>query len=292
MGVIQAALTLPAVGFHSWLDWLQIGAEATRVYKVDENWVHLSRDLLGIPRRYLLDFGEPARERDRLAAGLIGWALLLGVLGILTWVALRRPRRLARATTGPGAGFLLLGGWLCCFHFMYYDVVLGYLPVMLLLSVPRHYLRPRRWRRALLEWERRLVRPGRPRPVVPPWGADLADFNLPADAGRSRSGAVVLRLASATPYGWFRNSIPLLALLTLLALDGPLREWDLVSARDPLDTYCLLALWVWCGWVWIRRAAPPELPAPPGEEAHAGTAAPAVWQAGVESQPVTPAPAP
>ena len=41
---------------------------------------------------------------------------------------------------GPAAAFLLLGAWLSCWHFMYYDVLLAALPVCLLFTDPRRYL--------------------------------------------------------------------------------------------------------------------------------------------------------
>ena len=34
-------------------------------------------------------------------------------------------RRQAAAPDGPPAAFLFLGAWMCCFHFMYYDALLG-----------------------------------------------------------------------------------------------------------------------------------------------------------------------
>src|SRR5262249_15420117 len=94
-GAALAALTLPFVGWHSWLDWLQVGREADQEYKVDENWISCSRDLVSIPRRWLLDFSLPKDERDRnwLPPALIGWGLLLAVVGVTVHVAVQRWRR-------------------------------------------------------------------------------------------------------------------------------------------------------------------------------------------------------
>src|SRR5207237_2339228 len=72
-GVAQIALTLPVVGVETWLDWLEVGRAGARWYDIDKNWIHLSRDLLGIPRRLLLDFEVPALPRDRPAAARAGW---------------------------------------------------------------------------------------------------------------------------------------------------------------------------------------------------------------------------
>src|SRR5262245_7781572 len=130
-----AALTLPFVGWQSWIDWLHIGRDATRWYNVDTNWIELSRDLLNVPRRWLTDFTIPSEQRDpdALAPTLIGWTLLLAVLETttrLTWPRSARPA----PVEGPGAAFVLLGAWLTCFHFMYYDSLLAALPVFLIFT--------------------------------------------------------------------------------------------------------------------------------------------------------------
>src|SRR5439155_1690246 len=43
---------------------------------------------------------------------------------------------------GTGTAFVLLGAWLCCFHFMFYDTLLSSLGVFVLLQEPRRFLRP------------------------------------------------------------------------------------------------------------------------------------------------------
>src|SRR5262249_33549648 len=65
-GAAWVLVTLPFVGLHSWFDWLYVGKEAALLYNTDHNWVFLSRDLLSIPRRGLLDFQDGvAREPTR-----------------------------------------------------------------------------------------------------------------------------------------------------------------------------------------------------------------------------------
>src|SRR5262249_6102378 len=118
------------------------GSLATRVYDTDENWIFLSRDLLSIPRRWLLDFKAHADVRDRLAARLAGWALLVGILEVTLRLAALRWKQL-RPATGPAAALVLLAAWLCCFHFMYYDVLLTILPVFLLFTEPGRWFEPR-----------------------------------------------------------------------------------------------------------------------------------------------------
>jgi hypothetical protein len=132
-GAALGVATLPVVGVGAWLDWLHVGREAAAVYEVNENWINQSRDLLGAARRWMLDFDAPdeARRASGLVPTVIGWGLLLAVLGATAAVALRRPRQ-ARATRGPAAAFVLLGAWLGCYHFIYYDVLLAALPVSLL----------------------------------------------------------------------------------------------------------------------------------------------------------------
>ncbi|MBL8795338.1 MAG: DUF2029 domain-containing protein [Planctomycetia bacterium] len=136
-----ALLTLPFVGLRSWFNWLDVGHEASELYKVDYNWVFLSRDVLGIPRRWLLDFDIPNAQRDRPLAGMLGWALLGFCLGMTVFLALLRPRQ-ARQPIGVPAGFILLGAWLTCFHFMYYDMLLTVLPIFVLLAEPKKLLEP------------------------------------------------------------------------------------------------------------------------------------------------------
>src|SRR5262249_8229093 len=146
-GTALAAATLPLVGVAEWRHWLEVGRGATALYDVDENWIYLGRDLLGLPRRWLLGFHIPRSQRNRPRAGLAGYALLALVCDVRARLAcLRRGR--ARATPGSPAACVTLAAWACCYPFMYYDVLLGAFPVCLLLTDPWGYLRPRFWRPA------------------------------------------------------------------------------------------------------------------------------------------------
>jgi arabinofuranan 3-O-arabinosyltransferase len=165
-GATLGLLTLPFVGVHSWFDWLQVGKEAAQLYNTDHNWIFLSRDVLSIPRRWLVVFPkqgnsfEPVRRAvpdgpscwwyvlcgggdipGWLVPALAGWGLLLAFAEVTVRVAVLRKEQ-ARAVTGPPAAFLMLGAWLCCYHFMYYDVLLAALPVLLLFADPAPYFRP------------------------------------------------------------------------------------------------------------------------------------------------------
>jgi len=143
-GAALSASTLPVVGVQGWKDWLAVGSEASRTYATCETWIFLSRDLIGIPRRYLLTFKDDYAASDdprTWLASTIGLGLWITPLTVTTAAVLRRGRPITRVTSGPQAAFPLLGAWLVCYHFMYYDVLLAYLPCCLLYAEPRRVCR-------------------------------------------------------------------------------------------------------------------------------------------------------
>ncbi|HXG11649.1 MAG TPA: glycosyltransferase family 87 protein [Gemmataceae bacterium] len=235
-GAALAALTLPLVGVQSWLDWLAVGREAALLYNVDENWIKSSRDLLSLPRRWLIDFERPADRRDGLAPALIGWALMAFVLEFTVRLAVLR-RREARAGEGPPAAFLLLGAWLTCYHFMYYDVLLTVLPLLLLFTEPGRYLRPQLV--ALLPLPPAALGPA-VRRYFEPRRADALPVPLPLLEPGSAKVAVL------------NGAVPTLAALILLSLYGPGCFGLTADKVPPFETYCLIALWLCCGWLWMR----------------------------------------
>jgi hypothetical protein len=201
-GAALALATVPFVGWQGWLDWLTVGAEGVRLYHANRWVIEFSRDLLDLPRRWLAD-PRPLRQGFGLASA-VGWGLLGGVVGLTVRLAVVW-REQARAVTGPAAGFLLLGAWLSCFHFMYPDVLLAALPVCALLGEPRRY----GWR-------------------------CLAAVLI-----------VVVFLSSAC-----QNVLMVLG------------KWPGL----PWETFSLLALWLCCGWLWLRQRQAGEvgsLPAKP-----------------------------
>jgi hypothetical protein len=117
--------TLPVVGVQAWLDWLTVGGRASARYAVSENWIGYSRDLGGLPRRMLVDFAKPEADRANPTATLAGWGLLAAVWAGTAAVAWLRPTRV---------GVVLLGAYLGCYRFMYYDVTLAVLPVAVLIA--------------------------------------------------------------------------------------------------------------------------------------------------------------
>jgi arabinofuranan 3-O-arabinosyltransferase len=231
-----AVVTLPFVGIQGWQDWLQVGKEAAATYKADDTWIHLSRDLLSIPRRWL-DF-DPAQwynRRDDALTTKLGWALILCVMLPSVGLALWRQRQI-KAITGPIPAFLFLAAWLCCFHFMYYDLLLAALPVFLLFTDPRKFLEPIFF--ALVGVSREQM------------GEKRAEYYRPRfPLTYPLSGPPV---PTAYQNIWVANrmfpslSVFLLATGYVLPLFG-------FGLRDfPWDTICLMAFWLWCGWLWAR----------------------------------------
>jgi hypothetical protein len=207
-GLALVLLTLPFVGLQSWFDWLAVGREASAGYARYETWIFLSRDLQNIPRRWMLNFADGvATDADQSWANLIGLALWLTVIALTVLLALWRWRRPA-GLEGPPVAFLMLGAWLSCYHFMYYDVVLALLPASLIFMKP----------------------------------------------ARSKESP------DLRPSSWLlRNAVPLTLLALLFALPHIADGIDYLRTgghpiyhSPPFDTFCVLGLWAWCGWQWLR----------------------------------------
>lgn len=55
-GLLCVAATLPFTrGIDPWLRWLTVGRHAEQIYQTDRNWIWMSRDLVGLPRRKMWD---------------------------------------------------------------------------------------------------------------------------------------------------------------------------------------------------------------------------------------------
>jgi hypothetical protein len=244
-GAILGLLTLPFVGIQTWFDWLQVGREAAALYNVNENWIHLSRDLQGLPRRFLHDFSVPESQRDTVTAKVIAWGLWLFVFA---GTAIVYRLRADRKPTGLGAGFLLLGAFLTCYRFMYYDTLLALVGIAALFAEPGRFFRTRTFD---LSSEAR-------HPLEPREASRPASPNRPRQTG-------------------FVNSFPLTVLLLLFLIDNLFHQWAIEGtvlfgglARDtttpeggtsifvprltaafnldyPWDTGLVILLWLWCG---------------------------------------------
>jgi hypothetical protein len=243
-GAALIVLTLPLVGWHSWLDWLKVGQMASERYRECEAWICLSRDLSGLPRRWLLDFDRGyATDPDWRLPTWLGtslWLTAIALTGTVAW----RQRREQPAIEGPAASYVLLGAWLSCYHFMYYDVLLAALPIFLLFTEPRRLL------------DVKFL--GRPSPVPvagkPPGapGVLLSAEVLTYYQSGLREPPPMPLLPGGTLPRWVWNSLPL-TLLVLLCVLAPLSfALDFTGHGPPFETLILLALWAWCGWKWLR----------------------------------------
>jgi len=242
MGATAATIilaTVPFVGWHSWMAWFNVARDAVRVYDMDENWIFLSRDLLSIPRRWLLNFEEDAeRIPHPLLTAMIGWWSVVAVLEITVRMTCLRKNQAVRATDGAPAAFLLLSAWLLCFHFMYYDMLLASLPVFLLFTEPRRYLIPRFV--VLFFVNRRHL------------GRDLVDFYRPGLA--TQAPPPVPAIPATHRHIWVLNSLEMTLVLILMLIPSALHLFSIGNPYGtPWETFVLLALWLWCAWKWLRQ---------------------------------------
>jgi hypothetical protein len=251
-GLVQIVLTLPVVGLHSWLDWLQVGRLAAHDYTVQENWVYLSRDLMGLPRRPLLTFEDGiayGQEQTQLLCAILGWGLWGVVLGVTLLAAWLRRRQL-QALSGPAAAFLLLSAFFCCYHFMYYDFLLASLPILLLYTEPRRYLQAIPWRPPRWLARKASEAPDRLPPrawqcYYEPGIDDLMPPPMPLlpDCRRIR---------------WVRAPLAPILCISVLILPGICFLLYPSDHYPPGETYGLLVLWAWCGYrVFRDRTTPP-----------------------------------
>lgn len=239
-GAALGLITLPIVGIQSWFDWLAIGNEASELYKVNDNWIHLSRDLQGLPRRALIDFTKQDADRNTPLTNKLAWAAWAVVFAVTVVVYLWRGDR--KQPTGLSAGFLFLGAYLTCFHFMYYDVLLSAAALAVLFADPRPYLRPAAYHLA----------PPDPSPFGPRmWGyANSLPLTLVLGLFVVENALSGMELEATVGFGYYASpptdgsTNPLMP--KVRAGTGP---------RNPLDTYLILALWAWSGWRLIVRKA-------------------------------------
>lgn len=253
-----AAFTLPFVGWQSWLDWLKVSSYARAIYATNENWIFLSRDLLGVPRRWLLDFRVEESLRESVAATVLGWGLVVSVVAATAALSILRNEQ-SRALTGPPAAFVLLGAWLSCYHFMYYDVLLTALPVALLLTEPDRFLKPVLVVVATVPDETRKD--------------DLVGYYQQGLDCTAPSSNALLQIGYRRLCVRNSMTLTLIALLVIsyllpvldieIAISAPAFRYvpiplpirfSTAYAGTPWPTFCVVALWLWCGWVWLRMS--------------------------------------
>jgi hypothetical protein len=255
-GAAIALATVPVVGVQTWRDWLSIGQEAARIYNVDVNWVPLSRDVLGIPRRLLIDFSITERlERENPRALVASWALWAFVMEVTIRVY-RLRKKGPVPFTGPLPAMLILATWMCSFHFMYYDALISAVGVCVLLSEPTPWFRLRGIGRDVAmptaqpgERNSQSIRP-LVRLVKSLFLSVVTSFVLGILALMLfhenvtqilRLEATVLTSERAMPDGTTQTA-PRLVVGT--------------SDRYPIDTLFVMAIWAWCCVVCARGKAP------------------------------------
>ena len=234
-GLILA--TLPTVGIQGWLDWLTVGRRASEIYAVNSNWVSFSRDLFGLPRRLLIDFAVPEAERGSRAAAILGWGLWMAV--VASTAAAYRVQK-DRRPVGLAAGFLMLGAYLGCYRFMYYDAALAALPVGLLLADRRcrHWV-PLGLVACLYLYENWLIHYSFELSLTR-GGVEMAGRQLFTLGG----DRLALTLATGVTTDRYATSSSAGRLFTLAG-----------NYRHAWDTAFLLALWAWAGWrLWSHPA--------------------------------------
>jgi hypothetical protein len=243
-GALLCLATLPIVGWQTWWDWWQVGNVGAYEYTRQQNWIFLSRDLVSIPRRWMLTFKDrlaidPEEQPLPTTLGTVLWVEVVVLTALIVLWALFSSKRREQvlAMTGPGAAFLLLGSYFFCFHFMYYDVTVAVLPVVLLFTEPWQYLK--------LKFLSRRPASAVDLEYYKPTLATLVPPELPLESGwRPR---------------WVVSPLPPLMLLGLLITTPICIHFDREYMFPPVDTYWLLVIWAWCGWQVIRGPYTPRL---------------------------------
>jgi hypothetical protein len=225
-------LTLPFVGVQSWRDWLTVGQMAARIYNLDSNWIPLSRDLLGIPRRFFIDFSLPRDDRENLTATVVSWMLWAFVLEITLRVYFLRGRRDV-PFVGPLPAMLILAAWMCTYHFMYYDSLISAFGVCVLLADPRPFFRMRVLNQ--VESGRRSA-----------WIVNSFALSIIALMILQENVTQILKIEVTAVAHAMASQRTLNNGTTELAP----RLIVGTSDRYPLDTLMVLALWSWC-WVTV-----------------------------------------
>jgi arabinofuranan 3-O-arabinosyltransferase len=289
-GVGICLATLPFVGVEGWKEWLQVGKSAAALYNIDENWINLSRDVSGIPKRFLLDFTKPKHEIADPNVDLVS-NVVLGCIAVTTVLVgafgggtLRRMWRVTvrfhpgaavlyflrgygTSYIGLRAGFVLIGGFLSCYRFMYYDSILVAVGLAALLAYPKWALAG--WRGELREADQSPAR-RRTYLFVNSFPFTILVLLLVTDTLILYSGNEI-RLAN----DGFQKLItdPAGGTVTKQADDGtttsaPKTKWvhrSLTLRFDynhPVETFFTFALWVWCGWRLLRHGDREKRPPP------------------------------
>ena len=247
-GVALGVASFPVVGVQSWFDWLKVGQEAAAYYNVHESWISLSRDLQGIPRRFLHDLSLPEEQRDTPFTKRVAWALWAAVFVPTVAIYLARG---TRKPVGLSAAFLFFGAFLTCYRFMYYDILLALMGFGCLAAGPGGFLRTRPF----------TLRDATAGPGVPQATGYVNSFALTVLFTLLVLENVLIPLdvrTTSLAAGWNREKP-----------DGSLGPATIhldASLSYAWDTALVMLVWAWCGVRLLVRGEPgeksacPELP--------------------------------
>jgi len=246
VGLALILATLPFVGIDPWFRWLRIGQTASNLYMTDENWIFLSRDLLSIPRRWMLDFKLPHDQRGRPETAWIGFAMWATIIAITTTVAVLR-KRTVKLPDGYGAAFVALAAWLTCYHFIYYDTMLAALPIMMLLSNPKRFVQPTMLVASAATVEQEAYYGPRPATQSPPTArVGATPWNVAVLNSLVLTVVALLIFIEQTATGLDARATFLVGLNPVDPTTPGIKvNWGQMAT--PWDTFVLMALWAYCG---------------------------------------------
>lgn len=162
--------TLPFTrGLEPWKRWLTVAQRASVIYELDRRWIWMSRDVSSLPRRAMWkadEFTEQAHmlihantaspqfmaiNLEKLDSGQVyspPWTKYAGwsILAIIAVTAIGLSGREMQCFQYQADAFLLLSSCLCIYRFMYYDLLLTVLPIILLML---QWLRQPLWLRVI-----------------------------------------------------------------------------------------------------------------------------------------------
>ncbi|MCU0703907.1 MAG: DUF2029 domain-containing protein [Fimbriiglobus sp.] len=288
-GISLCLTTLPLVGVEGWRNWLTVGQEAAAMYNTDVNWINLSRDVSGIPKRLFTDFSQPQPTGgdpwiNGVSNGLLGAVgLLSAAIGAFGGDTLPRALRIARrrgmgaavrdflsgrgtSYVGLRAGFVLIGGFLCCYRFMYYDAVLCSVGLAALFAHPRWTLAG--WRGEL----RMASQPPTARRVFAL--VNSAPLTLLVLIALADNVFLYSGMQATLANDKFLKEVPDTANTgaaterNAAGTTKPKTKWvprDISLKFDychPVDTFFVLGFWAWCGWALLTRGDRERRPPP------------------------------
>ena len=210
----------PFVGVQGWLDWLAVGQEGSALYLVNRNWIELSRDLFGLPRRVLIDFTRARRPSAAVRfAAAIGWSLWGAVFVATFAVTSAKARSPARPAWRPASSLS------------------GRTSAATGSCITTPCCRTSAWRSCFAEWESLVPLSGRSgwRGLVDRW------------ANAARSVPVVI-VAPPVRAGKLPRPSGVRGRRT-----GFSRRTIGTGYRYPWDTLLILILWAWAGWKLLRQ---------------------------------------